>query len=76
MNWAGQPLVDYETVLKFIRTTKTESGLRCQAWLDTTAYQTGMKVSAQEKKRINLKAHRVLPQWNYTIKPHDAQSEE
>ena len=34
MNWAGQPLVSFETVLKFIRTTKTQEGLRCQAgWI-------------------------------------------
>jgi hypothetical protein len=26
-NWAAQPLLDYETVLKFIRTTKTSTGL-------------------------------------------------
>jgi len=69
-NWAGQPLVSFETILKFIRTTQTEEGLRCQAWLDTTQYRTGLKVSTQEKKQINLRPLRVLPQWNYTIKPH------
>lgn len=30
-NWAGVPLINYETILNFIRTTKTETGLRCQA---------------------------------------------
>jgi hypothetical protein len=29
-NWAGQPLISFETVLKFIRTTTTETGLYCQ----------------------------------------------
>jgi hypothetical protein len=29
LNWAGQPLVSYETMLKFIRTTRTEAGLTC-----------------------------------------------
>ena len=70
MNWAGQPLVSFETVLKFIRTTKTQEGLRCQAWLDTTQYRTGEKVSTQEREQIKLKPHRILPQWNYTIEPH------
>lgn len=68
-NWAGQPLASYETVLKFIRTTKTESGLRCRAYLDKTEYQTGLKISPAEKEQINLKPHRVLPKWNYTISP-------
>ena len=32
-NWAAQPLLDYETVLKFIRTTKTSTGLKIRALL-------------------------------------------
>lgn len=69
-NWAGQPLVNYETVLKFIRTTTTETGLRCWAYLDTTEYVTGRKMSKLQRSQINLKPHRVLPKWNYTIEPH------
>ncbi|MDQ3254673.1 MAG: ISAzo13 family transposase [Acidobacteriota bacterium] len=69
-NWAGQPLVSYETVLKFIRTTKTESGFRCRALLDNSDYATGMKITREQKAQINLKPHRVLPKWNYTIEPH------
>jgi hypothetical protein len=69
-NWAGQPLISYETVLKFIRTTKTETGLRCRAYLDRRAYATGLKISQAQKESINLKLHRVLPRWNYTIEPH------
>ncbi len=71
-NWAGQPLVSYETMLKFIRTTRTETGLSCQARLDRTKYATGLKVSAAEKASINLKLHRIFPNWNYTIEPHAA----
>ena len=69
-NWEGQPLISYETVLKFIRTTKTETGLRCQARLDKRAYPTGLKVTPEQKAQIDLVPHRVLPKWNYTIKPH------
>jgi hypothetical protein len=67
-NWAGQLLVSYETVLKFIRTTKTENGLRCRARLDTTEYETGLKVTSDEKAQINLQRHRTLPKYNYTIR--------
>lgn len=69
-NWAGQPLINYETILKFIRTTKTAAGLRCRARLDRKAYPTGVKLSTDEKAKINLVRHRILPKWNYTIKPH------
>jgi hypothetical protein len=68
-NWAGQPLISYETVLKFIRTTRTETGLRCRAYLDATEYETGLKITAEQKAQLNLKPHHVLPRWNYTIKP-------
>ena len=69
-NWAGQPLVSYETILKFIRTTKTADGLRCGARLDPRAYQTGLRLTPEQKSWINLRPHRVLPKWNYTIEPH------
>jgi Rhodopirellula transposase DDE domain len=69
-NWAGEPLVSYETILKFIRTTKTESGLRCKAYLDKTIYGTRLPLTLKQKERINLVPCRVLPKYNYTIKPH------
>ena len=68
-NWAGQPLVNYETVLKHVRATKTETGLRCRAHLDKATYETGKKITLEQKESINLIPHRVLPRWNYTIKP-------
>jgi len=73
-NWAGQPLVSYETVLKFIRTTKTDPGLRVRAYLDKTNYRTGLELTAEQKAQIKLFPHRVLPEWNYTVKPRDAVS--
>jgi hypothetical protein len=71
LNWAGQPLVSYETMLKFIRTTRTKTGFQCQARLDTVIYETGLKITAKEKAQINLQPHRVFPEWNYTIRPRD-----
>lgn len=69
-NWAGQPLINYETVLKFIRTTRTETGMRVRAHLDKIEYQTGLKITNAQKAEINLKRHRARPRWNYTIEPH------
>jgi Rhodopirellula transposase DDE domain len=71
-NWAGQPLVSYETILKFIRTTTTEIGFHCRARLDTSIYETGREITAEEKAQINLQPHRVFPEWNYTIRPHNS----
>jgi len=69
-NWAGQPLDSYETMLKFIRTSKTQTGFCCQAHFDRRKYQTKQKLSPDEKANLNLNYYRLLPEWNYTIKPH------
>ena len=68
-NWAGEPLKDYETILNYISTTKTKTGLRVKAILDETNYEKGIKVSDDEMEKINIKHHEVHPQWNYTIFP-------
>ncbi len=44
-NWAGHPLKSHETVLKFIRTTRTSSGLRVRACLNRKVYKKGKKIS-------------------------------
>lgn len=69
-NWAGEPLVSYETILGYIRRTRSTTGFHCRAYLDQTDYPTGYKVTPEEKARVRLKPRRVLPRWNYTIWPH------
>lgn len=69
-NWAGEPLVSYETVLKFIRTTTTETDLCCTAYLDRKHYLTKLTLTNEQKHAIRLTPHRVLPKRNYTIRPH------
>jgi Rhodopirellula transposase DDE domain len=69
-NWAGEPLIDYETMLKFIRRTRSTTGLHCRACLDRRKYEKGVKVTREERATIRLKPRSVLPRWNYTIWPH------
>lgn len=68
-NWAGQPLNSYETMLKYIRTTATKSGLRVRATLLKKSYLTGQKPDAKQISRLRLRPHRELPAWNYTVTP-------
>lgn len=68
-NWAGQPLESYETVLKFLRTTKTDAGLVVNASMLDGDFPTGIKISQAQMDRVNLRPHRVLPMWNYTLVP-------
>jgi hypothetical protein len=69
-NWAGHPLVSYETLLKHIRSTRSETGFHCRARLDRRVYATGVKVSTEEAARLRVRYHKTFPQWNYTISPH------
>jgi hypothetical protein len=68
-NWAGQPLLDIETMLNFIRTTKTDSGLTVTAYLIPENYETGIKISDKQMRRLNLVKHDTLGPWNYTLHP-------
>jgi len=68
-NWAGQPLLNYETVLKFIRTTKTSAGLKIRAFLNKKQYLKGIKISDRQMKDIVLKRYTLRPNWNYSIGP-------
>src|SRR6266571_4560828 len=69
LNWKGQPLVSYETVVNLIGATRTKTGLRVRAELDTRQYEAGVKISDEEMERINLRPHSTNPFWNYTISP-------
>lgn len=71
-NWAGQPLNSYETMLKFIRTSKTQTGFRCLAYFDRRKYLSKQKLSSDQKSNLNLHYYRLFPEWNYTIKPHNS----
>ena len=68
-NWAGQPRIDIETMLNFIRTTKTQSGLTVTASLLPEIYDTGIKISDAEMRQLNLVQHDTLGIWNYTLHP-------
>jgi len=75
LNWKGQPLISYETVVNLIGTTRTKTGLRVKATLDPKVYEAGIKISNEAMKGINLRLHRTHPKWNYTISPRINPSE-
>lgn len=68
-NWSGKPLTRYETVLKYIRTTKTSNGLNVKANYVRKKYKTGERVSNKKMKQINIEKEPTLPKWNYTLAP-------
>jgi hypothetical protein len=69
-NWAGEPLVSYRVIREWIGHTKSEKGFRCQAVIDQRKYLKGVKATREERASLNLRPRRVLPAWNYVIRPH------
>ena len=67
INWRGRPLVNYETMVNLIGATKTRTGLRVKAVLDTRTYAKGVKIDPTALREVRLRRHRLHPEWNYTI---------
>ena len=72
-NWRGEPLRDYETIVRLIASTTTAKGLTVTCRLDRRKYPAGRKISDEEMAGINIKPLRFHGEWNYTIHPHQQQ---
>ena len=68
-NWRGEPLRDYETVVRLIAHTTTAKGLRVTCRLDRRRYPVGRKVTDQEYASLHLTPHSFHGEWNYLIQP-------
>lgn len=71
-NWRGEPLRDYETIIRLIARTTTAKGLQVTCRLDRRRYPAGRKVSDDEMKRVNVKYESFHGDWNYVIRPRTA----
>ena len=68
-NWRGEPLRNYETVVRLITATTTAKGLKVTCRLDHGKYPLGRKIADEEFALVNLKPARFHGEWNYTILP-------
>ena len=71
MNWKGEPLVTYETIIKLISATTTKKGLKVVARLDKRKYEGGVEFSDEDMAKLNVKTHTLHPKWNYSIVPRN-----
>ena len=69
MNWRGRPLTSHEVVVNLIAATRTHTGLRVEAALDTSTYPLGVSVSTERLKALPIAPHVERGTWNYTIHP-------
>jgi hypothetical protein len=69
MNWRGRPLTSHEVVVNAIAWTRTRTGLRVGAELDTSAYPTGVAVSKAQLEALAIHRHDTHGAWNYAVYP-------
>ncbi len=69
INWRGKPLINYQTIINLIASTKTKAGLRVYAVLDENHYELKQKVTDKEMQNIHITPNAFHGEWNYTIAP-------
>ena len=69
-NWQGQPLIDIETIVNLISSTKTTTGLEVICKVDTNTYETGLKITEEQKEKLNISYVGPNEKWNYIIRPN------
>ena len=70
-NWRGEPLRDYETVVRLIAGTTTAQGLTVTCRLDHRKCPVGRRITDEEFAHVNLKPNQFHGEWNYTIHPRN-----
>ena len=70
-NWQGQPLIDIETIVSLIGSTTTAKGLSVICRVDESHYETGKKITEEQKANLNIEFVGPNEKWNYIIRPND-----
>ena len=69
-NWRAKPLTSLLVIVSLIGATTTTTGLTVKAKLDENVYLTGVKVTEQEKEKLNILRNDFHGDWNYIISPN------
>jgi hypothetical protein len=69
-NWRAKPLTSLLVIINLIGATTTTTGLTVKAKLDEKTYLTGIKVTEQEKEKLNIVRNDFHGEWNYVIAPN------
>ncbi|MDR2258441.1 MAG: hypothetical protein LBE14_04755 [Treponema sp.] len=68
-NWQGQPLIDVQTAIESIGTTRTATGLTVICVRDDSEYKLAQKASDEDFAAINLVKTAPFESWNCRILP-------
>jgi len=69
-NWRAKPLTSLLVIISLIGATTTTKGLKVTAKLDEKTYLTGLKVTEEEKEKLNIVRNNFHGEWNYIISPN------
>jgi len=69
-NWRAKPLTSLSVIINLIGAATTTTGLTVKANLDEKIYLTGIKITEQEKKKLNIQKGNFHGEWNYIISPN------
>ena len=61
--------------MKYLRTTRTSTGLRVYAHLVRKTYKTGVKVTDAQMRELHITPNSISPKWNYTVEPMSRKTE-
>ena len=56
-------------VVERIGATNTKAGLIVECAVDERTYETGIRISKAEMKRLDIEGDAFHPDWNYAIQP-------
>ena len=69
-NWRAKPLTSLLVIISLIGATTTTKGLKVKAKLDEKIYLPGIKLTEQEKEKLNIVRKKFHGDWNYVIAPN------
>ena len=69
INWRGQPLTTYDTIVQLISGTTTSKGLRVRAELDDSKYALGVRATEKVMDAVRLQRSTFHGEWNYSLAP-------
>ena len=64
-------MIDVETVVNLISSTRTKTGLEVVCRVDPNTYETGLKITEEQKENINIIFVGPNEKWNYIIRPNE-----
>ena len=68
-NWRGKPLVSHQVIVDLIAATRTKTGLKVRAQIDSNLYPSGLKVSDKQVAALHIERDAFHGEWNYKILP-------